>query len=172
MTRDPVWEREPDSLDYTDDATGYLVAMRRGPMKHWCAYVGIPAGHPWHGLGYDTPVKAFAGAMEREFAIDDIGVIQLICGSLDAVPEENIYRLSVILRCHGGVAWAANKPASGKPDGRWWFGFDCSHSGDYVPGLSRYHADDGSEVYRDVDFVKAAASKLCADLKAGEAVAA
>lgn len=166
---DKAWESEPNSLDWVDEASGYLIAMRRGPFGHWCAYVGIPKTHPWHGKDYDAPVKAPPGAMERHVDIDDIGAITLLCGSLDSVPEENIWRISVLCRCHGGLTWAADRPAGGKADGRWWFGFDCSHAGDYSPTLKRYgDADDYGDTYREVGFVRAAIAKLCEDLKAGE----
>lgn len=25
-------------------------------MGHWCGYVRVPQGHPWHGMDYDEPV--------------------------------------------------------------------------------------------------------------------
>ena len=62
---------------------------------------------------------------------------------------------------HGGLTYAYDHAPNGKPDGRWWIGFDCAHAGDVVPGVSgiwhRYR-DDGA--YRDIDFVVAECERL------------
>ena len=31
---------------------------------------------------------------------------------------------------HGGLTYGANHAPSFEPDGYWWLGFDCNHSGD------------------------------------------
>jgi hypothetical protein len=46
---------------------------------------------------------------------------------------------------HGGLTYSnkcceksgiCHVPAPGMPDDVWWFGFDCAHGGDLVPGMS------------------------------------
>jgi len=44
--------------------------------------------------------------------------------------------------CHGGLTYGekcrgpiCHVPAPGEPDDVWWFGFDCAHAFDQVPGL-------------------------------------
>jgi hypothetical protein len=42
------------------------------------------------------------------------------------------------IRVHGGVTWARAFLPDEPPDaeGRWWFGFDCSHAWDLIPALA------------------------------------
>lgn len=48
------WDNEPTSDQWVDEATGLLcVASREAAMGHWCGYVRVPDGHPWHGVEYD-----------------------------------------------------------------------------------------------------------------------
>jgi len=44
------WHDEPDRLEWSH--AGFRCLMTRGPMGHWCGYVGVPPGHPWHGTDY------------------------------------------------------------------------------------------------------------------------
>lgn len=50
------WNDEPNEVDFTDEITGYPIALRRNTYGAWCGYVGVPDGHPWHGMDYfDDP---------------------------------------------------------------------------------------------------------------------
>jgi len=53
----PEWETEPNEW------SGELCHARRNPTTlTWCGYVGIPAGHPWHGMdGDDIPADVHGG---------------------------------------------------------------------------------------------------------------
>lgn len=53
---------------------------------------------------------------------------------------------------HGGVTWSGPHEGSTK----WWFGFDCAHSGDLSP--NSIHGCN--EVYRDVYYVTEQCTKL------------
>lgn len=57
-------------------------------------------------------------------------------------------------------------PEEGEPQRVWWFGFDCSHSGDITPSydFSRRCAF-GDAVYRDVEYVREQVAALAAQLK-------
>jgi hypothetical protein len=44
------WESEPDF--YGCEAHGLEYVMKRGPTGHWCGYVRVSEGHPWHGRDY------------------------------------------------------------------------------------------------------------------------
>ncbi|MDJ0512785.1 MAG: hypothetical protein QNJ62_05010 [Methyloceanibacter sp.] len=87
------------------------------------------------------------------------------------------------IQAHGGLTFAEAHAAMEKTDGLWWFGFDCAHSGDLVPGMdsmdflesaiydlaSRSEAidgmgGDGEEVYRDINFVKAECESIAKQL--------
>lgn len=52
----------------------------------------------------------------------------------------------------------------GEPDKVWWFGFDCSHSGDASPAYDRQYGGDGT--YRDLGYVKHEIAGLAKQLAA------
>jgi len=73
----------------------------------------------------------------------------------------------VDVECHGGLTYAdkcrghiCHVPEPGKPDDVWWFGFDCAHSWDFVPGFD-YRSD---RIYRDISFVRREATLLARQL--------
>ncbi len=57
---DYPWESEPDSLFFTDEATGYLCAvLRNKELGSLCGYVRVPPTHPYFAMSYsDDPVLA------------------------------------------------------------------------------------------------------------------
>lgn len=45
------WQGEPDRVEF--EAHGYPCLIRRVPvLGHFCGYVAVPPGHPWHGIEY------------------------------------------------------------------------------------------------------------------------
>jgi hypothetical protein len=133
-----------------DEETGLPCLIVRGPVGALCGYVGVPVGHPWHGLGYD-----------------DVG----------NGPEPEDYDPDWYPDVHGGLTYAGacrhtSDPASGichvpepgEPDDVWWLGFDCAHYGDKTNISSPAHIRDryphAGDVYRDVAYVKAECARL------------
>lgn len=56
------WDKEPDLVEWRDEATGYPCLVVRGPMGSLCGYVGVPEGHPEHGKNHnDAMVGAHGG---------------------------------------------------------------------------------------------------------------
>lgn len=48
--RERVLPTEAEAFEHS----GFRCEVRRMPeMGHWCGYVTVPAGHPWHGKHYD-----------------------------------------------------------------------------------------------------------------------
>jgi hypothetical protein len=164
------WGQEPDKLEWTDYITGLECLIVRNPMGALCGYVGVPIGHPWYGLGYssdwcpqDCPERYSYGDGEMSSCYTHS-------------PESQT-------RVHGGLTFSGgcqeggkicHTPADGVDDTVHWFGFDCAHAGDYVPGMARIYEDIPllareqamSEYYRDIEYVKAEVEKLAAQLKA------
>lgn len=50
--RDGAWQNEPDKVQWVDEATGLDCLIVRNGGGALCGYVGVPEGHPWHGLDY------------------------------------------------------------------------------------------------------------------------
>lgn len=131
------WQTEPDRLEFKHAGLQCLLS-RNSHMGNWCAYVGVPKGHPAHGKDYND---------------DAISGIEI----------------------HGGLTYSEHCFANichvteGEDD-LYWFGFDCAHVGDFVPGLERafrkYSPDIFRGAYRDVPYVveqtKALADQLMA----------
>lgn len=72
---------------------------------------------------------------------------------------------SIEVEVHGGLTYSdkcqgeiCHKAKSGEPEDIWWIGFDCMHSGDYLPGFAKYRKlmtwGDEPLVYRDIPFVR------------------
>jgi hypothetical protein len=78
------------------------------------------------------------------------------------------------LRVHGGVTYEADRgpgePVSNEPTHRW-FGFDCGHAWDLVPGMAEFRDEMGErlfrheETYRTLEFVENECRGLAAQIK-------
>ena len=104
------WQHEPDKAQWIDPATGLDCLIVRNHHGSLCGYVGVPPEHPLHGKHYDVPNVSVHGGLTFADACQH------------GHPERGI--------CH--------LPAPGRPDGVWWFGFDCGHYMDVQPGLDNY----------------------------------
>lgn len=134
------WKNEPDRLEWTDSETGLSCLIVRGPVGALCGYVAVPPSHSLHGTDYNTTQ---ADWIEVHGGLTYSGA------------------------CHGPIC---HTPAAGEPDNVWWFGFDCAHSGDYIPGYERHFEAlpflrDG--IYRDLAYVQAECRRLALQLKQG-----
>ena len=116
----------------------------RGHSGAWCGYVGIGATHPL----YDTDSSDVAPWddrwMERAVDIDEVGAINLFISAFEASRNEIPHGhapLTSILTCHGGLSFSGRlRTWTG-----WFFGFDCSHAGDYSPVMAQALQEAGIE---------------------------
>lgn len=74
---------------------------------------------------------------------------------------------------HGGLTYAdkcmedgpiCHVPELDEPDDVWWFGFDCAHTGDQIPGIGGYSEFPEWETYKNVDYVRAEVESLAQQL--------
>jgi hypothetical protein len=101
-----AWDGEPDKKQWPDPETGLpCLAVRHPSSGHWCGYVGVAPGHPWHGLDY----------------------------SADEVSAGAHGGLTFASACQEDEHGVCHVAAPGEPDHVWWFGFDCAHCGDIRP---------------------------------------
>lgn len=119
------WRSEPDKAQWPDEATGLPCLLVRNRMGALCGYVGVPPGHPWHGVGYScnpsTREDESWGSDERTSPESAIEVHGGLTFSDKCHPMTNEAQ---------GVCHVAE---AGEPDDVWWFGFDCSHAWDFMP---------------------------------------
>ena len=133
MTDQPLWETEPSSLDF--EAEGLRCAMRRNGRDVWCGYVGVESDHPLFGLPTNHPLALPASWFEGRKPLQGSSPLDLFCHIMSGAKQANDNcPISLAMQVHGGCNYAADHVPDGEPDGRWWFGFDCGHAGDYTPG--------------------------------------
>lgn len=131
------WDDEIDKRQWVDPASGLpcMILRARKELGHWCGYVGVPPTHPLHGKDYDS------------VDVDVHGGLTFAAGCSGGDPSTSI--------CH------VVEP--GEPDDAWWFGFDCAHYMDLLPGIS---LSCGDETYRDQGYVTRETERLAKQLAA------
>lgn len=143
------WQDEPDKVQWQDEKTGLACLIRRAPgVGSLCGYVGVPQGHPWHGMDYGDVDASVHGGLTFAQA----------CGEGDEATSI----------CH--------KPEPGEPQHLWWLGFDAAHSGDLCPTIKADMAQSVGMVsamfggpvlgrsyagtYRDLEYVREEVTSL------------
>lgn len=155
-----AWDSEPNEHDF--EHGGLKCAMRRSPHGNWCGYVAITKEHPWFEKSYTDSVAVPDSIKNREINIDKIGAINLFCADIN--DDDNLLDVALAIDVHGGLTYSDDHCPRNDPDGLWWFGFDCSHSGDYSPNFSSLGLTYG--VYRDFDYVVGECKSLAEQLSA------
>lgn len=136
------WDAEPDKMQWTDEATGLPCLVHRNRHSGaLCGYVGVTEEHAWFAISHDDVpfggTDAHGGLTYSDFCKPTLGGD----GSGPGI-------------CH--------VPEPGDPE-IWWFGFDCAHAFDLMPGLQLPPFDDADE-YRDLAYVRAECARLAAQL--------
>ena len=166
------WQIEPDRVDFRH--AGFACLLHRNRAGNWCGYVGVPPGHPLHGVGYSDESPALAEALERRKKHpigDNPGMaVMLACLTGELAP-----RPEIVLDVHGGPTYSGacqghlcHVPEAGEPDALWWFGFDCGHSDDYTPAYDHEYrlSFKRHAVYRDLAYVRRETESLAQQLAA------
>jgi hypothetical protein len=108
--------------DWTTHA-GFRAVVILTEMGHRCGYVGVPKGHPLHGVGYSQDCDALTFPAEE--SIGKRGIIPLLCADGEKSSPE------IVFDVHGGLTYSGgNDEYPVKSDDLWWFGYDCAHAGD------------------------------------------
>lgn len=152
------WENEPESLDFV--SSGLQCALRRNGFKSWCGYVKIEKNHPLFGVEYSQKcptLKPLLDKMMNEplpvnhgFALD----ISILFGGMEPTPE-------IVFKVHGGITYSRDHdPYGTSSPNEWWFGFDCSHAGDWNPDMGGY----GGDTYKDINYAKEQTESLAKQL--------
>lgn len=141
------WHSEPDRVDF--EHAGLSCLLLRGALGAWCGYAAVTTSHPLHGKGYDQCIDSTCGI---EYCYE--------------------HSPSALLHAHGGLTYAdacsgaiCHIPKPGEPDDVWWFGFDCGHCDDLVPGMARYSSIPERGIYRDLAYVRAETERLAEQLR-------
>jgi hypothetical protein len=136
------WQSEPDVIEWRSEGLPCLIVRNR--MGALSGYVGVPEGHPFHGLTYGQ--------------VEDVADLRVHGG------------LTYSQACAGHICHVAQP---GEPDAVWWLGFDCCHAGDLAPGMMATLRSIGSqglghrlaEPYRNVGYVRDEVENLAQQLR-------
>lgn len=142
------WSAEPDKVQWVDPATGLDCLIVRNLSGALCGYVGVPPGHPWHGVGYED--------------LEDVTIHGGLTFS-DSCQEDAPEGQGV---CH--------IPEPGRAADVWWLGFDCAHGGvDRIPLMEEFRHLDyplmpgwPEPVYRDLGYVTGQCEQLAVQVHA------
>ena len=127
---------------------GLECAIRKNNLGALCGYVAVAPEHPLYGMHYSDCIKSPPKQLiEREIHRSKIDILALFAAAIRDTPAEEECELSLLFDVHGGITYSGPSVPGSKPDGLWWFGFDCAHAGDFVAGLF----PDGA--VRDEEFV-------------------
>ena len=165
-TRKP-WEDEPDHGVWLAHGSNFPCAFTRNGVGALCGYVGVPDDHPWHGKQYHDYVPS-GDSLERNASLSEVGVITLFMDAIDKNRPAGYSSIALVTRSHGGLTYSGPTCPGKRDDARstWWFGFDCAHAGDLVPGMddlfTRITGD--VSVYRTAEFVRLTCEQLAEDL--------
>lgn len=150
-----LWQREPDfvQFDYNHPTVDVFFEenkpiviipgsrltclLSRGPMGNWNGYVGVDSDSPLFGVGIDEIYEIPKGVWVH-------GGLTYASRILPFKPSEE--RPQEYLRyVHNRKGWAKKK---------WFFGFDCGHSGDVSPNKTMMRFSSLlAGVYRDQEYV-------------------
>lgn len=150
---------------WVDPATGLeCIMLRDNPRGFLSGYVGVNEGHPLFGwdhraLAVDLGIEVHGGLTYSQICDDGPS------------PEPRLIReLRRICHVVVGEVPLRHATAHRADEGQWWFGFDCDHMYDVVPGdvhdrRSSAKAGIGAE-YRDDEYVVREIRNLAAQLAA------
>jgi len=142
------WDTEPDFVYWFDRDTWYRCLMvRHAEMGHLCGYVGVTKSHPayyMHEAALESSLEVHGGvtAVRDESVVSDFGAS---LGAEYGIPS-TIYPLG--------------------PEPTKWIGFDCAHSGDYIPAMAVHPRRPAqwpnslNTTYRTMDYVRQQCARL------------
>lgn len=177
------WQTEPDRIEWEHVGLTCLM-LRTDHMGNWCGYVAVPPGHPWHGHRYSECVMGCETVPAKP--MEPIGKMPVP----DSIQKSHMERKHFscqedyqsghtpesIIDVHGGLTYSGlcsghicHVPKPGQPDNVFWFGFDCAHGGDGMPGMAGHLTNEDnffSRGYKDVAYVRREVEHLADQLKA------
>lgn len=166
MPRDEgPWLGEADKVSWIDPATHFeCIMLRDHPDGFLSGYVGVPESHPLFGWDHK--------AVPSSLGIEVHGGLTY-SHTCDEGPNPQRRLITEVRRiCHVVVG---SVPLTHATDhrvggGQWWFGFDCNHLYDVVPGRlldrQRFMGAETNAEYRDDGYVVREIRNLAAQLAA------
>lgn len=123
----------PIKKDWTTES-GLRAVIVMNSLGFHCGYVGVPPGHPLHGVEYSQSTPVLGDSPESVFDV------------------------------HGGITYAGEGGGEPFLDaGLWWFGYDCGHCWDaaapeHIEKMMQLYPDQpfmwssAGGTFRDLDY--------------------
>lgn len=192
------WMDEPDKAQWVDPDTGLdCMVVRNGRMGNLCGYVGVGPDHPAFGKHYDSLADidvhgglTFADSCHEPTREEWDKVPDQLLGNKAMLKEAQQYpqgdsaRRVAELRKEYEMEFPewyeyqmarriCHIPEPGQPTEVWWFGFDCAHAWDLVPGMEAMmkkvnggFSRPKNDIYRDFEYVQNEVRNLARQLAA------
>lgn len=160
------WLGEADKLSWVDPATGLECIMLRNPEGFLSGYVGVPKTHPMSGWDHEAVPVGIGIEVHGGLAYSRV------CQSGPNPARRLIVEFRRICHVVVGVEPVRHATDHRPHADQWWFGFDCNHLYDVVPGRKgqadrwRFMAAETAAEYRDDGYVVREILNLAAQLKA------
>lgn len=169
------WLDEPNRKEFTH--SGLTCLLNRNHSGAWCGYVAVGKDHPLYGIWYGGCTKGCDPKPTELKEIFGHSVPKSMQEWDDKHPrcEEFSHSPESMLDVHGGLTYSnscqgeiCHVHAEGEEDDVWWFGFDCGHAWDLVPGMleigGRKTDFQKDSVYRDMVYAESETRKLAEQL--------
>jgi hypothetical protein len=155
---------DADKIAWRDAASGYeCIIMRDGSGGYLSGYVAVPVGHPLYGFDHD--------AIPPDLDIEVHGGLtySAICDEGPSPRRLLIREARTICHVPRGLLRHATDYRTAH-DQAWWFGFECNHVYDIVPGQrndrDRFLGHETGATFKDEAYVYGEVIHLAAQLRA------
>lgn len=138
--------------DWTTPA-GLRAIVVATDMGHRCGYVGVPPGHPLHGVEYNQPSR-WLKAMTDDDEIGKRGVLAVLTALVNS-DDGRMQSPEMVFDVHGSLTFSGEALRMVDSD-LWWFGYDCAHAWDAKdPALmsDAYRKIEAEYGFRDRDSI-------------------
>jgi hypothetical protein len=158
---------EADKIAWLDPATGYECIIMREPRGEYLrGFVGVEPGHPLYGFGHK--------AVPPELDIEVHGGLtySAVCQKGSSPQPRLLEQARAICHVLRPARFAPIVDATDHHAGAdaWWFGFDCNHIYDLVPGeprdRARFLGGETGATFKDDGYVYDQVVDLAAQLRA------
>jgi len=139
----------------------HLVVYEHDTLEIMCGYVGVPPEHPLYEIDYTQCIQGCPGEESSSEWKREQNLRDFPCIWKGHKYPANIFEVhgELTAASHAGVSDSVWKEKF------WYFGFDCGHLWDIVPGLQVLIPPSPGATYKDATYAAAEMFKLHEQMK-------
>lgn len=150
--RDGPWTDEADKVAWVDSETGLGCIMLRQENGTISGYVGVSPEHPLFGFQADAVPLDISNVVHGGVTYAKACEVNRFARVAWGEPSKERYTVCHVTRVRLVQEYRTVQTTEDEfHEDLWWFGFDTSHPGDFVPDQARERRS--GDVYRDQAFV-------------------